>query len=255
MQPESKQRWSPEGYERNARFVSDLGAPLLALLDPQPGEVILDLGCGDGALTEKLVASGATVVGVDTSPEFVAAARARGLDVHLGDGNRLTFDDAFDAVFSNAALHWMHDHPAVLAGVFRALRPGGRFVAEFGGHGNVAAIGVALGAVLARRGIAVTEVSPWIFPSAAAFGAQLEAAGFTVETIALHPRPTPLPTDMHGWLATFAGPFVAGLDAAERAAAVDETVELLRPALQDERGSWTADYVRLRFRASVPRHG
>jgi SAM-dependent methyltransferase len=252
MQPDTTQRWSPESYARNARFVSDLGEPLLDLLDPRPGETILDLGCGDGALTLRLRDRGATIVGVDASPEFVAAARAQGLDAHLGDAQQLAFEGAFDAVFSNAALHWMRDHPAVLAGVFRSLRPGGRFVAELGGQGNVAAIVVALGAVLAQRGVDVRTVLPWRFPTVAEFRAQLETAGFVVETIALHPRPTPLPTDMRGWLATFAGPFFAPLAPAERPRAIDETIALLAPALQDRSGAWVADYVRLRFRAVRP---
>ncbi len=243
MQPENPQVWSPERYARNARFVADLGEPVLDLLDPRPGETILDLGCGDGVLTARIAARGAQVIGVDSSPEFVDAARALGLDAHLIDGQRLTYAGEFDAVFSNAAMHWMRDHPAVLAGVHRALRPGGRFVAELGGQGNVAAIVVAVGAVLARRGRDARTLSPWTFPSVERFRGQLEAAGFTVETIALHPRPTPLPTDMHGWLATFGDAFFSGLEQRERDAAVDEAVALLEPALRDADGKWTADYV------------
>jgi SAM-dependent methyltransferase len=249
MPSDAAQRWSPEGYARNAHFVPTLGSTVLELLDPQPGETILDVGCGDGALTVKLIERGARVMGVDASPEFVAAARARGLDVQLGDGERLQLDGPFDAVFSNAAIHWMRDHAAVLAGVHRVLRPGGRFVAELGGHGNVAAIVVALHAVLARRGLDARERSPWTFPTVEQFRAQLERAGFAIETIALHPRPTPLPTDMRGWLATFADPFFAGLTAADKSAATDEAVALLAPALLAPDGRWIADYVRLRFRA------
>jgi SAM-dependent methyltransferase len=252
QQPDNPQTWSPERYARNARFVADLGEPVLDLLDPRPDERILDLGCGDGVLTARIAERGARVLGVDSSPELLAAARERGITVQLVDGQRLTFAGEFDAVFSNAAIHWMRDHDAVIAGVYRALRPGGRFVAELGGHGNVAAIVVALGAVLARRGGDARARSPWTFPSPEHFRTQLEAAGFTVETIALHPRPTPLPTDMHGWLATFGDAFFAGMERAERDAAVDEAVALLEPALRDADGRWTADYVRLRFRAVRP---
>lgn len=243
------QRWSPEGYDRNARFVSDLGAAVLDLLDPQPGERILDLGCGDGALTLQLIARGARVVGVDASPEFVAAARARGIDARVGDGEELAFDAAFDAVFSNAALHWMRDHDALLAGVRRALLPGGRFVGEFGAHCNVAAIVVAIGAVLDGRGIDITDRHPWYFPTPEEYLERLETAGFSVDEIGSYPRPTPLPTDMAGWLATFAGPFFATLEDDDRIVALEETVDLLRPALCDRKGRWTADYVRLRFAA------
>ena len=248
MHPDA-QRWSPDDYARHARFVADLGGSALELLDPQPGEDVLDLGCGDGALTVKLVERGARVVGLDSSPEFVAAAQAAGLDARLGDGQALAFAGAFDAVFSNAAIHWMRDHAAVVAGVHRSLRPGGRFVAELGGHGNVAAIVVALGAVLGSRGVDVRRRSPWTFPSVERMRERLEAGGFAVETIGLHPRPTLLPTDMHGWLATFGGTFFAAVPPGERAALVNETVALLEPALRDTEGRWFADYVRLRFRA------
>ena len=149
----ARQRWSAERYAETAHFVPALGAPVLELLAPSPGEHILDLGCGDGVLTEKIVAAGATVIAVDAGPDMVAAARARGIDARVMDGQKLTFGGEFDAVFSNAALHWMRDQQAVLAGVHRALKPGGRFVAEMGGHNNTAAIIVALSAVLARRGL------------------------------------------------------------------------------------------------------
>jgi SAM-dependent methyltransferase len=243
--------WHTERYATHARFVADHGAPVVALLDPQPGERILDLGCGDGALTEKLAAAGVTVVGVDASPEMISAARARGLDAQVMDGQALRFAGEFDAVFSNAALHWTRDPDAVIAGVARALKPGGRFVGEFGGHGNVAAITVALLAVLARHGQDCRAAIPWYFPTAEAYRAKLEAHGFVVAQIELIPRPTPLPTDMAGWLDTFAETFFARLAPAARPVARDEVLELLRPCLCDEAGRWTADYVRLRFAARL----
>jgi len=246
------QTWNADGYQTNAGFVPKLGRPVLELLAPRAGERILDLGCGDGALTEELVAAGAVVTGVDASPEMIAAARARGLDAHVVDATALGFEAAFDAVFSNAVLHWVKDADAAIAGVRRALKPGGRFVGEFGGHGNVAAIVTALVAVLERRGVDPMAVFPWFYPTPEAYGRRLEAAGFRVGTIMLVPRPTPLPTGMAGWLATFANPFYGALPAAERAAALEETVALLRPALCDDEGRWTADYVRLRFAATLP---
>ena len=165
----SKQHWSAERYAATAHFVPAFGAPVVELLDPKPGERILDLGCGDGVLTEKIAALGAKVVAVDAAPDMVAAAKARGLDARVVPGQSLAFDGEFDAVFSNAALHWMRPQEAVLDGVRRALKPGGRFVAEMGGHNNTAAILTAMRAVLARRGIEALSLSPWYFPSAAAY--------------------------------------------------------------------------------------
>lgn len=246
------QTWDPERYARNARFVSDLGAPVVELLAPRPGERILDLGCGDGALTEKLVGLGCRVVGVDASAEQIAAARARGLDAKVASGEELAFDDEFDAVFSNAALHWMKRADAVVDGVWRALAPGGRFVGEMGGDGCVATIVGALSAALERRGRDARAANPWYFPTVADYRARLEARGFTVTSIALIPRPTPLPGDVTGWLETFAETFTGVLPRAERAQFLAEVQEALRPALCDQDGRWTADYVRLRFAATRP---
>ncbi|HEV7735069.1 MAG TPA: methyltransferase domain-containing protein [Candidatus Binatia bacterium] len=249
----AEQTWDPERYARNARFVADLGAPVVGLLAPQPGERLLDLGCGDGALTERLVALGCTVVGVDGSPAQIEAARARGLDAHVADGQALAFEGGFDAVFSNAALHWMRDADAVIAGVWRALRPGGRFVAECGGDGCVAQIVAALEATLARRGLEGRAANPWYFPTVADYRARLEARGFSVTSIALIPRPTPLPGEMTAWLETFAEPFMGSLPVGEHGTFLAEVQETLRPTLCDADGRWTADYVRLRFAASRPR--
>jgi SAM-dependent methyltransferase len=249
----NRQTWDPERYARNARFVADLGMPVVELLAPTPGERILDLGCGDGALTKKLVALGCQVVGVDASVEQVRAARALGLDAHVIDGQRLPFETEFDAVFSNAALHWMKRADDVIAGVWRALKPGGRFVAECGGRGCIATIETALLAALKRRGIRSEGISPWYFPTLEDYGGRLAAQGFKINFIALIPRPTPLPGDMRGWLETFAESFTLVLPAEERAAFIDEVQEALRPVLCDEAGNWTADYVRLRFATEKPR--
>ncbi len=248
----SKQHWSAQRYAATAHFVPAFGAPVVELLDPKPGERILDLGCGDGVLTAKIAAAGATVVAVDAAPDMVAAAQAKGLDARVCPGQNLAFEREFDAVFSNAALHWMHPPETVIAGVARALKPGGRFVAEMGGHNNTAAIQVAFRAVLARRGIEALSLSPWYFPSAAAYGAKLEAAGFSVEDIAIIPRPTPLEAGMDAWLDAFADDFFAPLAPADRAAAKQEIIDLLQPILRDETGLWIADYVRLRFKAVLP---
>jgi SAM-dependent methyltransferase len=168
------------------------------------------------------------------------------------DGQKLAFTGGFDAVFSNAALHWMRDQEAVLAGVHRALKPRGRFVAEMGGHNNTAAIIVALSAVLGRRGLDAHRLSPWYFPSADAYRRKLEDAGFTVEEIVIVPRPTILPTGVEAWLDTFAEDFLGAVPEPDRLRARSEVTDLLRPVLMDETGTWIADYVRLRFRAIRP---
>ena len=248
--PAGKQTWDAECYARNARFVSDLGMPVVELLAPRAGEHILDLGCGDGALTEKLAAMGCSVVGVDASPEFVEAARARGLDARIADGERLSFNEEFDAVLSNAALHWMKHPDDVIDGVWRALKPYGRFVAELGGHGCVAKIVAALYAALARRGLDGDRVNPWYFPTVEDYRNRLEARGFQVTWIALIPRPTPLPGDVTGWLETFAQSFSGALPGRDRPDFIAEVREALRPELSDTEGNWTADYVRLRFAAT-----
>jgi len=188
---------------------------------------------------------------MDSSADMVAAARQRGLDARVMDATRLAFDGEFDAVFSNAVLHWIKDDPdAPIASAYRALRRHGRFVGEMDGHGCVAAIHLALMVGLEKRGIENPgSVSPWYFPTVDDYTARLERAGFAAESVQLIPRPTPLPTGMRAWLETFANPFCASLPEEQRRGYLDEATEMLRPVLCDERGRWTADYMRLRFLA------
>jgi trans-aconitate methyltransferase len=247
-----EQTWDPDRYARNARFVADLGAPLIDLLAPQPGERILDLGCGDGALTERLAACGCTVVGVDGSAEQITAAKTRGLDAHVMNGEALTFSHEFDAVFSNAALHWMKRADAVIEGVRRALKPGGRFVAEMGGAGCVAKVRGAVKAALARRGIDGKPLDPWYFPTPEDYGGRLKSHGFTIDSLVLFDRPTELPGALTAWLETFGEPFTSALPASKRDELRQEVEAALRPSLCGTDGVWRADYVRLRFAARLP---
>ncbi len=247
--PPGGQDWLAATYARNAGFVPVLGADVLALLDPRPGERILDLGCGDGVLTARIAAAGAEVTGIEPAPDLAAEAERRGLRVWRQDAREPWPEGGFDAVFSNAALHWITDPAPVLAHAFAALRPGGRFIAEQGGFGNVAAVVTALNAARAALGVAACR--PWDFPSPLRQTARLEAAGFAVETMALIPRPTPLPTGMAGWLATFAGPFLADLAAQDRPAVLADA-EALLAALHEPEAGWFADYMRLRFSARRP---
>jgi len=242
------QAWEAEKYAENARFVSDLAGEVLDWLNPKAGERVLDLGCGDGVITKQLQALGVDVLGIDQSPDMIAAARKRGCDARVMDGEALEFACEFDAVFSNAALHWMTRADNVISGIDRALKPGGRFVAEFGGHGNVAAIVTALRGTAAKFGGDTALAHPWIFPSPDAYRVRLEAAGFRVKRIGLYPRPTPLKTGIEAWLRIFRAPFFEQLGGRAEAALAN-TVDLLRPSLCDEQGNWTADYVRLRVEA------
>jgi trans-aconitate methyltransferase len=243
-----EQKWAADDYAQTARFVADLAGGVFAWLAPLAGERILDLGCGDGALTVKIVEAGAEVLGIDGSENMVEAARKLGLGARVGDGQALDFNNEFDAVFSNAALHWMLDADAVISGVKRALKPGGRFVTEFGGHGNVAAIVTAMRAVAQRRGGDDALVAPWFFPSPDEYRERLEAQGLTVRRVELHPRPTLVNAGMGAWLKTFRTPFFAQFGT-EEDAVLEEVTDLLAPVLRDTRGNWTVDYVRLRVEA------
>lgn len=253
-------QWSPSDYASNAAFVPALGAAALELLAPQPGELILDLGCGDGVLTRKIIDSGARVIGLDASEAMVEAARGRGVDAFVADAQALNLDEqatrfgAFDAAFSNAALHWMLDPDAVASGVFSILKPGGRFVGEMGGEGNIATLRGGLRAELSERGYALPAEDPQWYPGCEEFVRLYACAGFTAIQAQLIPRPTPLPAGVAAWVKTFrAGMLdVAGVPEEARddvAAAVEAR---LQPKLRQPDGSWFADYVRLRFTMRKP---
>ena len=249
------QSWSAGLYAQHAAFVPDHGAAWVDAVVGAVGTIdgldVLDVGCGDGALTQHLVARGAQVVGVDASDNLVAAAKKRGIDARVVDGRELTFHNAFDLVFSHAALHWMKPPQPVLNGVKRALKSGGRFVADMGGAGNVAYEADALEAALDRRGLDGKAANPWFFPRPAEYRLLLENAGFVVDAIDSFERPTPIDSDIEGWLATFAETFLSQVDSTERPAVVAEVADALRPQLSDGEGNWTLDYVRLRFVAHV----
>ena len=218
-----------------------LGEAALELLDPKPGERILDVGCGDGALSLKIIDRGAEVVGVDNSPELVEAARAKGVYAELLDAAEMSFDRRFDAAFSNAALHWMLDKEQVASAIFRSLRLGGRFAGEMGGDGNLARLREALDAELVIRGYAPPgESSNW-YASADEFAEVYEAAGFERIDARLVDRPTPIDHGIAAWVTTFRRGW---LDAAR--VPEEERAEIAE-AVADRFGSNVADYVRLRF--------
>ncbi|QSW99559.1 class I SAM-dependent methyltransferase [Haloterrigena alkaliphila] len=281
---EESNRWDADDYDDDHSFVYEYGSDVLELLDPEPGERILDLGCGTGHLTARIADAGATTIGVDSAPEMIERAREEhavptidstptepadeGSADHSvptdraddsaprfvrADARTLSFEESFDAVFSNAALHWIpdDDQDAVLSRVRDALRPGGRFVAELGGTGNVQQIVDATLAALEARGYEAE--TPWYFPSVGEYASRLEAHGFEVRYARLFDRPTELeggPSGMENWLEMFGDSLFEGLSAAERAAVIDDVETRLEPELYDETSAtWTADYRRLRFEA------
>lgn len=241
--------WNPASYAANARFVADLGEPLLALLDGRPGEMILDLGCGDGALTQKIVAAGCKVYASDTSLAQLHATRELGIEVFVMDGQQLGLKRRFDAVFTNAALHWMKQAEKVVEGIAASLKPNGRFVGEFGGKGNVETIRQALHGTLRNRGIDPWSVDPWYYAGPEEYSKLLKRHDFTVEYIELIPRPTKLPGDILGWLEVFAQPFSKAVAESERSNFLTEVRHQLEPTLRKDDDSWYADYIRLRFKA------
>ena len=247
----ARQSWDAERYARNARFVSDLGGPVVELLGPVKGLRILDIGCGDGVLTERLAADGADVVAIDASESQVAAAQARGLDARVVDARNLTFESEFDIVFTNAALHWISPPETVISGIVQALKTKGRFVGEFGGAGNVEIVRQALVSVLNQRGYDGAAADPWFFPSDDLYRGMLEAAGFSVKSAALIPRPTPIPGDLGDWIQTLAGSFLAVVCDDEREGVVSDVRDAVRTSLQQSDGRWSVDYVRLRFAAHL----
>ena len=250
--------WDARAYDESFGFVTEHGEPLVRLLDPRPGERVLDLGCGTGRLAAAIAGRGAETVGVDLDAAMIAAARERfppsarrALAFVRGDGEALEgvagLEGPFDAVFSNAALHWMTRPDAVLRGVRALLRPGGRLVAELGGRGNVAAIERALRDALAAEGAPLPERA-WYFPGAAEYASLLERSGFEPRLLTTFDRPTPLEGGEGGlaaWLRMFAGPWLAGLSAAGVEAAIARAEASLRPSLW-RGGVWVADYRRLR---------
>ena len=252
--------WDPKGYDERAGFVGEGGAPLIELLALEVGERVLDLGCGTGKLTRALANTGASVLGVDASPQMLAEARAAypELEFALERGEALPYDAEFDAIFSNAALHWMPRAADVAAGMARALRPGGRLVAELGGFENVATVRAAVSAGLTAIGRQETAFSPWYFPRLGEYAAVLEAAGFVVRFARWFERPSPMSdrsaqTGVADWISLFASELCATLTPEERPRFFAAVEEHARPRLFRD-GIWWIDYVRLRVEARKP-HG
>lgn len=247
-------QWDTSLYDGKHSFVWRYAEGVIDLLAPQAGERILDLGCGTGHLTARISASGAEVVGLDSSVAMIEEARKNYPDIRfvVGDGTDFHFDQPFDAVFSNAAIHWMRKPEAVAACVWKALESSGRFVAEFGGRGNVEAIHTAINDAVAARGFdPVDESSLVYFPSIGEYASLLERQGFRV-TLATHfDRPTPLEEGERGirnWITMFGDRFLAVASSELHEEIIREVEDRLRPTLCRD-GTWFADYRRLRISA------
>jgi SAM-dependent methyltransferase len=237
----STSKWDAADYARVGAFVAELGGAALDLLDPQPGERILDVGCGEGTLTKKIIERGASVLGIDNSSDMIAAARAAGIDAVLMDAADMPFSAEFDAVFSNATLHWMLEKDQAAHAIFRALKPGGRFAGEMGGEGNLQRLREALDEELIIRGyVPPVEASNW-YASPEEFAAVYEAAGFNEIDARLIERPTPIEHGVAAWVTTFRKGWL------DRAQVPENERTGIGAAVADRVGSNVADYVRLRF--------
>lgn len=243
--------WNADLYEKHD-FVWKYGADLISLLAPKPDERILDLGCGTGQLTAQIAESGARVLGVDQSREMIEAARKAHPDLQfeIADARKLRFREEFDAVFSNAVLHWVQEPELALQSIWRALRPNGRFVAEFGGKGNIRALQEAFDRALSELGATkLGELSPWYFPSPGEYATLAEKNGFEVNFITLFDRPTALSDGAAGlrnWITMFFGDYLSKTDAATKEEFIRRVEERLRPNYFRD-GQWWADYRRLRL--------
>ncbi|MBD2530896.1 methyltransferase domain-containing protein [Nostoc flagelliforme FACHB-838] len=243
--------WDTSLYEDKHAFVWRYGEDLLQLLNPQPGESILDIGCGTGQLTEKIAQSGAEVMGVDQASTMIEKARQNYPHIRfdIADAGNFQVDKPLDVVFSNAVLHWVKEADSAIASIHQSLKPGGRFVAEFGGKGNVKAIATALERALEAINISAQALNPWYFPSIGEYATLLEHQGFDVIYSTLFARPTPLAegeAGMANWIQMFASAFLAGLSGEQQIQVIRVVEEYLKPTLYQQ-GTWIADYRRIRI--------
>lgn len=248
MKTKETNEWNANKYTKHADFVSVLGLPVVELLNPQAVEHVLDLGCGDGTLAVEIEKYGANVIAVDLSAEMVEKAREKGVDAHVMSATQLPYVDAFDAVFSNAVLHWVKDSEEAVKNIHKILKSSGRFVAEFGGHGNVHHIVEAMQEVFTRHPEYGVFDNPWYFPTVEEYTEILENNGFEVKYIKRIPRPTPI-DDIANWLAVFTNGVTEHLTLEEKEQFRHEVREILKEKIYSEEKVWVADYVRLRVEA------
>lgn len=251
---QTEKTWNTALYDGKNAFVWKHGRGVVELLAPKSGERILDLGCGTGHLTNEISSAGAEVIGLDKSQSMIEEARRLypGLRFEIADATDFHFDRPFDAVFSNAAIHWMKNQPAVARSIWEALKPGGRFVAEFGGKGNIRAIRTALTDAVEAAGETVNaEPFARYYPAIGEYATLLEAQGFRVTFASHFDRPTKLDEGEKGlrnWLFTFADNVIESLPESKREQVIAQVERKLKPSLFQE-GSWFADYRRIRIAA------
>ncbi len=246
-------QWNTELYDNKHAFVSKYGEELIGWLHPQPGEHILDLGCGTGQLARIIAGSGAFVIGMDSSPEMIAQAKANYPHIRFDvkDAADFSYNEPFDAIFSNATLHWVSEAGKAVSCMYRNLKPGGRIALEFGGKGNVKLITNAVQTVMQQEGLADKITNDfWYFPSVSEYTTLLKKHGFRVSAAILFDRPTPLNGEdgMENWLNMFGDFFFRLLTDEEKENVIRKTVAYLRPVSYRE-GSWYGDYKRIRIRA------
>jgi 2-isopropylmalate synthase len=244
----TKQNWNAEQYQKDASFVSQLGTPVLELLAPQSAEKILDLGCGDGTLTLQIQNRDCEVLGIDSSESMIAKAQAKGLKAQVLSAEKIDYHHQFDAVFTNAVLHWVDDIDAVVTNVYRALKANGKFIGEFGGQGNIQALTSQMSATFQEFPEFGEFHNPWYFPSTEEFALVLERTGFQIQYIELISRPTPLKSGIENWLDIFANNITNHLNSEQKEIFIAEVTKKLKPLIFSETEGWVADYVRIRFK-------
>ncbi len=240
--------WNADKYNKHADFVSNLAMPVVELLDPKKDEKVLDLGCGDGTLAQEISFLCKKIVAVDLSPDMVNKTKERGIEAYVMSATELNYKDEFDAVFSNAVLHWVKDTQRAIYKINNSLKQNGRFIAEFGGSGNIEYLITAMKEVFSKHEEYGDFKNPWTFPSDFEYKRLLEEGGFKVEYIEIIPRPTPI-DDIRNWLDIFANGIVSHLTFEQQETFKEEVREILKPKIYSKKDGWVADYVRLRLKA------
>lgn len=246
--------WKVDLYNKKHAFVYEYGQELIQLLDSQEDEFILDLGCGSGQLTNEISKSGARVIGMDSSNEMVSKAKNNypNLQFFVKDAASFQFEKPFDAIFSNAVLHWVKNKENTIVSMYKNLKPGGRIVLEFGGSGNVKTIIESIKKSLKQRGyIENSTIENWYFPSISEYTFLLEKNGFEVNIAQLYDRPTELTDSKNGikdWIRMFGSTFFVDIPPEEKNIILEEIQNDLREKCFIE-GKWYADYRRVRVMA------